>query len=331
MILKYGKVVQREMWKSNEHKAKLREHLREVNEKYPGAEDINYVCPICNGTSTVYFASIYSYVWRACEGCQSLYVANPPPEFMIDQLYASMAEFVNPSISDESRLIFRAMDIAEPKVVFAKDCMEEVGETWLDVGCGACELASAARKHGWKVTAVDPNPDMIAVAKNAFDIDIIPGALDFELPRQLKETYDVVSIMNVIEHLRDPVTPFKVARKLVKEGGYLVLEVPHFPCITAYLYAVFPELTSRVVTAPYHLHLFSVKALGRLLNDHGFHATGMWMFGHDFSEVTEMLDLLGERGGTFSLLFHELTNDIQAALDKQMLSECTMVVARRIG
>lgn len=331
MILRYGKQIQREVWRSNQDKKKMREHLREINERYPGSDDVNYVCPICTGTKTIYFSSIYSYQWRACDNCQSLYVSNPPPEFMLEQLYQETNDFVHIGITDEAKLIFRAMDIWEPKVVFAKDCMEEVGDTWLDVGCGVGELASCARKHGWDVTAVDPNPAVAEIAKGAFDIDVLQGSLDFELPRMLKETYDVVSMINLLEHMPDPIMGMKVARKLVKQGGHLVLEVPHFPCITAYMYGTFPEMTSRVITAPYHLFLFSVKALGAMLNDHGFKATGMWQFGNDFSEMTDLIDTLGEKGRTFSVLFTELTDSFQKAIDEQVMSECTLIVARRLG
>ena len=78
------------------------------------------------------------------------------------------------------------------------------GKTALDVGCGAGLLAEPLARLGAKVTAVDAAPELIEVAKaHAAGQGL---AIDYRAPasRTLDGKFDLVTSMEVIEHVADP-------------------------------------------------------------------------------------------------------------------------------
>lgn len=105
---------------------------------------------------------------------------------------------------------------------------------YLDIGCGGGIFAeSAARKaHTASVTAIDPTPEVIAVAKKHQRLDprlLEPGRLEYKniaiedlASRNSDDGYDIITLFEVIEHISAP-TPF-LERCLahLRPGGWLV-------------------------------------------------------------------------------------------------------------
>ena len=78
------------------------------------------------------------------------------------------------------------------------------GKTVLDVGCGAGLLAEPLARLGGQVTAIDAAPEVIAVAKahaagQGLAIDYRHAAVE-----ELDGRFDLVTAMEVIEHVADP-------------------------------------------------------------------------------------------------------------------------------
>jgi len=102
-----------------------------------------------------------------------------------------------------------------------------VGKTALDVGCGAGLLAEPLARLGAKVTGLDASPKLIAVARehaNAVELDITyrPGELS-----ELEGQFDLITCMEVIEHVADPAVFVQALAKRVAPGGLLILSTPN--------------------------------------------------------------------------------------------------------
>jgi ubiquinone biosynthesis O-methyltransferase len=108
------------------------------------------------------------------------------------------------------------------------------GLTYLDVGCGGGIFAeSAARLPGTeKVTAIDPSPEVLGVAKAHARRDPgLKGKLNYTntsieqlaVPTQTQDMYDVVSIFEVVEHVSNPTAFLDRCAPFVKPGGWLVM------------------------------------------------------------------------------------------------------------
>lgn len=104
----------------------------------------------------------------------------------------------------------------------------------LDVGCGGGIFAeSAARlKNVKSVTAIDPTPDVIAIAKaHARRDPWLQEKLTYrntsienmETPNSNDELFDVLTLFEVIEHITYPAEFLEQCTKFVKPGGWIIM------------------------------------------------------------------------------------------------------------
>ncbi len=90
------------------------------------------------------------------------------------------------------------------------------GKSALDVGCGAGLLAEPLARLGAKVTAIDAAPELIAAARaHAAGAGL---AIDYRAigVEALDGQYDLVTSMEVIEHVADPHAFVAVARRAAR-------------------------------------------------------------------------------------------------------------------
>jgi 2-polyprenyl-3-methyl-5-hydroxy-6-metoxy-1,4-benzoquinol methylase len=105
--------------------------------------------------------------------------------------------------------------------------LEEVttGRKLLDVGCGPGTGLKAFQDRGWEVMGVEPDPVRAKVGNEVNKINIFPVKIeDFTEP---DETFDVITLLHVLEHFHSPKDFLIHTIKKIKNGGYLYIEVPH--------------------------------------------------------------------------------------------------------
>ncbi|OHE90950.1 3-demethylubiquinone-9 3-O-methyltransferase [Colletotrichum orchidophilum] len=124
---------------------------------------------------------------------------------------------------------------------FIHDCLasqpEGPGPTpptrFLDVGCGGGIFAESAARlpDTAKVTAVDPTPGVLAIAKGHARRDpALRGKLEYKaatietlpIPSKAEDLYDVVSVFEVVEHVSSPAEFLDRCAPFVRPGGWLV-------------------------------------------------------------------------------------------------------------
>ena len=101
------------------------------------------------------------------------------------------------------------------------------GKSALDVGCGAGLLAEPLARMGGQVTAVDAAPELIEVAKahaagQRLSIDYRAVGVE-----ELSGTFDLVTAMEVIEHVADPAAFVASLAARLAPGGLLILSTPN--------------------------------------------------------------------------------------------------------
>ena len=101
------------------------------------------------------------------------------------------------------------------------------GKLALDVGCGAGLLAEPLARLGAQVTAVDAAPELIEVAKvhaEGQGLNINYRAVGVE---ELDGQFDLVTAMEVIEHVADPQQFVNDLAARLAPGGLLILSTPN--------------------------------------------------------------------------------------------------------
>ena len=108
------------------------------------------------------------------------------------------------------------------------------GLRYLDIGCGGGIFAeSAARLPSvGSVTAIDPSPEVLSVAKGHAKRDPgLHGKLtylntsieDVPIPKTVDEQFDVLTLFEVIEHITNPSEFLDVCANFVKPGGWIIM------------------------------------------------------------------------------------------------------------
>jgi SAM-dependent methyltransferase len=133
---------------------------------------------------------------------------------------------------------------------------------WLDVGCGAGALLDAAAKAGWEAEGTE-------VASAAVERLAARGrtvfAGDLEELRLPEGGYDVVSLVEVLEHLPDPLSVVRRTAVLLRPGGVAYVTTPHARGMSARALG----LRWSLVAPPEHLQLFSRRGLRALFSRAG--------------------------------------------------------------
>jgi len=101
------------------------------------------------------------------------------------------------------------------------------GARVLDIGCGGGLLSEALAREGADVTAIDLAPELVKVARlhaleSGVQVDYRVQAAE-DLASEQPESFDVVTCMEMLEHVPDPAAIIEACRRLLRPGGQLFL------------------------------------------------------------------------------------------------------------
>jgi len=152
---------------------------------------------------------------------------------------------------------------------------ELAGSRVLDVGCGGGILAEAMAARGARVTGIDLSEKSLRVA----ELHLLQSKAEVEYEQASPEDYaarhagefDVLTCMELLEHVPEPATVVAACSRLVRPGGYVFFStINRNP--KAYLFAVIgAEYILRLLPRGTHDYLRFIKPseLARFSRDAG--------------------------------------------------------------
>ena len=193
----------------------------------------------------------------SCPGCQLEQIGNLEKikvRTLIDQFEPSyLTEYAEEKLSYSS--YFDGLLSRLPKM--------PKNSRLFDVGCAQGFLMEEARKAGFRVEGVDASEEIVKqVRANGFKV-YLSLFEDLRLPAQ---KFDVVTLLQTIEHMKDLSLSLKKVWKILKPGGYLLITTPDRE---GFLGRVMGRFWFTYHNSE-HLYFFSKRSLANLLERHRF-------------------------------------------------------------
>jgi 2-polyprenyl-6-hydroxyphenyl methylase / 3-demethylubiquinone-9 3-methyltransferase len=127
---------------------------------------------------------------------------------------------------------FRPLHLLNPvRAEFVADRVRLAGARVLDVGCGGGLLAESLCRAGASVTAIDLAPAMIEAARahaaqSGLQVDYRVASAE-SLAAAEPHAFDVVTCMEMLEHVPQPARMLRTLAELVKPAGDLIVSTLH--------------------------------------------------------------------------------------------------------
>ncbi len=119
--------------------------------------------------------------------------------------------------------IHRAGNVALSRLSHAKGMIHS-GQKCLDIGAGGGEWVYLMNELGCEAYGVEPNQGYGTFARDKYDVEVFLGMYQDSVFE--RESFDVVSLFQVLEHLAEPAGDIRRMAEYLKPGGLFVIEVP---------------------------------------------------------------------------------------------------------
>lgn len=219
-------------------------------------------CVLCGEKEACFIKKEGAWDVVQCKNCSFVYVTPLPDEQFLHKHYQTYLPASDIFIDQ-----WRAMmvDVFNRSLALIEKEYGSSKGSLLDVGCGYGFFLELALKKGWKVDGVEPCAHARAyAASRSLKIesgDLFARAYD-------DETFDVITLFYVLEHLRDPLKYLGEINRILKSGGLLLARVPNTTPLVKLL-KVF-NIPNKLYDVPSHLSDFSPRTIALALKKTGF-------------------------------------------------------------
>ena len=138
----------------------------------------------------------------------------------------------------------------------------------LEVGCGHGGFVALMRAAGFDATGLELSPAAAEKARRRFDIPVLAGPVEEQAIEA--GSLDAVVMMDVLEHLQQPLEAVRRCQSFLKPDGILLLQTPRYP--EGKVYRTMQEEGDpflQQLKEEQHLYLFSRSSLNLLLRRAG--------------------------------------------------------------
>lgn len=232
-------------------------------------------CILCGSSSHQLLSVQDGWPVVKCTECGLVYLRERPSEESVEQMY-SRSYYEDGDVGYRGYLdTFREHHDIFMRIFGRRDRdlrQHSSGNRLLEVGCAYGMLLDYLRDRGWEVTGLEVSPLSSSHARDELGLDVRTGTVEtVDLP---EGSFDVVLLLDVLEHLHRPYDTLGRIRRLLAPGGVLVVQCPwelyHWEEIAQALLKGMRPGTIEPDAVPAHLYFFSPGTLDAVLRKAGF-------------------------------------------------------------
>jgi SAM-dependent methyltransferase len=197
----------------------------------------------------------------------------------------------------------------------------------LDVGCGTGLFLHLAHQAGMKPQGIELSRSAGEYGRVNYGLDIYTGSLESAgLP---EESFDIITMSHVLEHLPDPVAALRRLAGALKPGGLLFLSVPNFDSVEARFFG----RRWFSLDAPRHLYQFTPDTLSKVLAAAGLAPVQIV---HSSGTAGLVYSIMGDLTGvSLKILRHPISENayhrIARVLHKLLAPICRLAASHSCG
>lgn len=227
--------------------------------------EMDIPCPLCGGRRHRPFTQADHRRIAACADCGHLFAAR----FSTDELRRLYAERYYAS-KDDPRIDGWIQSNRRVWLGLCQAVTRHIAQprSLLDVGAGTGGFLLAFHEHcpSTSLAAIESSPQARdAIRQKMPQVDF--PADDAEGLDHVTSRYQVVTLLQTLEHVSDPRRLLRAVHDRLEEGGLLLLTVPNRWSYRSMIKGMRDDFN---FANPTHLHFFSAGVLRRLLSESGF-------------------------------------------------------------
>jgi len=130
----------------------------------------------------------------------------------------------------------------------------------LEIGSAQGGFAGMLRWAGFEATGLEINPWAVGFARDTLQVPVLLGPVEEQ--QIAPASLDVISLMDALEHFRDPLASMRHCLSLLKPDGVLVIQTPRYPEGSSLDEMAAASGGRREILQPgEHLYLFSHRSI----------------------------------------------------------------------
>jgi 2-polyprenyl-3-methyl-5-hydroxy-6-metoxy-1,4-benzoquinol methylase len=238
----------------------------------------NEPCCVCGSrVSTLVWETTYpehaypgSFCLRKCDTCALLFNSPRLDDTELANLYGDNYYFFSRKDRDE---LLRCASMIQRTISMLPEPPRE--KRLLDVGCGRGYLPAILRGMGWSASGVEISSGASDYARSTFGIEVFTGTIEQFANSASFRTYPVLTAIDVIEHVPDPRRFVESLAKCTEVGGHILIDTPNAASAN-----IDVEKIEWKGFNPFHIYLFTIASLGRLVDQCGFEVVRSFSYGN---------------------------------------------------
>ena len=164
--------------------------------------------------------------------------------------------------------------------------------SYLDVGCATGHFVQVFKDKGWDATGIDVSEYSTRFAREERGLNVLTG--DVAKANLPKNHYDLITLLNVVEHLPNPREVLKELGRVLKKNGVLVITTPNAGSAVAKI----RKDKWWGYDDEGHIHFFSLRTLDQLLDELGmeiFAIDLVYSYGYSLGDVLKRQENKGKK------------------------------------